>query len=62
MGNYRNSPHFTYDIRYHIVWIMKYRKPAITGETAVRTREIIRGACQTNEAEILAGYECRTAN
>lgn len=34
----------------------KYRKPVITGKIAMRTRELIRGVCQTNEVEILAGH------
>ena len=56
MQNYRKSSHCTYDIKYHIVWITKYRKPVITGKIAERTRELIRGICQQNEVEILAGH------
>ncbi len=56
MNNYRKTAHSTYDIKYHIVWITKYRKPAITGKIAERTRELVRGVCQTNEVEILAGH------
>jgi len=56
MENYRKSAHCTYDIKYHLVWITKYRKPAITGKIAERTRELIRGTCKQNEVEILAGH------
>ena len=56
MENYRKSAHCTYDIKYHMVWITKYRKPAITGKIAERTRELIRGICKENEVEILAGH------
>lgn len=56
MDNYRKTAHSTYDIKYHIVWITKYRKPAITGKIAERTRELVRGVCKTNEVEILAGH------
>ena len=56
MENYRKSAHCTYDIKYHIVWITKYRKPAIIGKIAERTRELIRGTCHKNEVEILAGH------
>jgi len=56
MENYRKSSHCTYDIKYHIVWITKYRKPAITGKIAERTRELIRGTCKQNDVEILAGH------
>lgn len=56
MENYRKSAHCTYDIKYHIVWITKYRKPVLTGKIAKRTRELIRSVCATNEVEILAGH------
>ncbi len=56
MEHYRESAHCTYDIKYHIVWITKYRKPVITGAIAERTRELIREICQVNEVEILAGH------
>ena len=56
MENYRKSAHCTYDIKYHLVWITKYRKPAITGQIALRTRELIRMICQSNKVEILAGH------
>ena len=56
MDNYRKSSHCTYDIKYHIVWITKYRKPVLTGKIAERTRELIRGTRQRNEVEILAGH------
>lgn len=56
MENYRKSSHCTYDIKYHLVWITKYRKPAITGKIAQRMRELTRQVCQKNEVEILAGH------
>ena len=56
MENYRKSSHCTYDIKYHLVWITKYRKPVIAGKIAVRTRELIRTICQRNEVEIMAGH------
>ncbi len=36
MENYRKSSHCTYDIKYHLVWITKYRKPVqyIKGNTS----------------------------
>ena len=56
MQNYRKTSHSTFDLKYHIVWITKYRKPSITGKIAERTRELIRSVCKTNEVEILAGH------
>lgn len=56
MEKYRKSAHCTYDIKYHLVWITKYRKPVLGGEIAKRTRDLIRGVCKQNEVEILAGH------
>jgi len=56
MKNYRRSSHSIYDIKYHIVWITKYRKPVITGKIAERTREIVRQVCQQNDVEVIAGH------
>jgi len=39
-----------------LVWITKYRKPVFTGKISIRTRELIRITCATNEVEILAGH------
>ena len=56
MEHYRKSSHCTYDIKYHIVWITKYRKPVLRGAIAERTRELVRMVCSTNDVEILAGH------
>lgn len=56
MEHYRKSSHCIYDVKYHIVWITKYRKPVLMGKVALRTRELIRKVCQTNDVEILAGH------
>ena len=53
---YRKSSHYTYDIKYHLVWITKYRKPVITGQIAIRTRELVRMICHSNEVELLADH------
>lgn len=56
MEHYRKLSHCTYDIKYHIVWITKYRKPVLRGQIAERTRELIRIVCASNDVEILAGH------
>ena len=56
MEEYRKTSHATYDLKYHLVWITKYRKAAIAGKVAERARELIRGVCKSNEVEILAGH------
>jgi REP-associated tyrosine transposase len=56
MEGYRKTAHATYDIKVHVVWITKYRKPVLAGKIAERARELIRGVCKNNETEILAGH------
>ena len=59
MENYRKSSHTVYDIKYHLVWITKYRKPALRGEIAERIRDLIREICKANDVEILKGHVSR---
>jgi len=56
MENYQKTSHATFDIKYHIVWITKYRKSVLTGAIAGRTRELIRLVCKSNDVEILSGH------
>ena len=56
MQNYRKTSHTTYDCKYHIVWITKYRKNVLVGIVAERVRELIRGICKEHEVEILKGH------
>ena len=56
MQNYRKTSHSTYDCKYHIVWITKYRKKVMVGLIAERTRELIRQICKEHEVEILRGH------
>jgi len=56
MQNYRKTSHSIYDIKYHFVWITKYRKPIMTGDIAIRTRELIREICKTMDIEIIKGH------
>ena len=56
MQKYRKTSHTVYDIKYHFVWITKYRKKILKGELANRVREIIREVCKCNEVEIIKGH------
>jgi putative transposase len=55
MEHYRTGSHSRFDIKYHFVWVTKYRKSILTGEVGIRLREIVREVCRTNEIEILQG-------
>ncbi len=56
MQTYKSGSHTRYDIKYHIVWITKYRKPVLTGVVAERIRELIGQICQENEVTIIKGH------
>lgn len=55
MENYRTSSHSRYDIKYHFVWVTKYRKRVLIGEIGVRLRDLVRQICRTHDIEILEG-------
>jgi putative transposase len=51
----RLGAHTKTDLKVHVIWIPKYRKPVLTGEVAVRVRDIVRRVCAEHELEILSG-------
>jgi putative transposase len=55
MKEYRKGSHCLFDIKVHLVWITKYRKPVLYGEESLRIRDLIRRICAELEVEILAG-------
>ena len=56
MEHYRKSSHTIYDLKYHIVWITKYRKPVLRADIAQRERELVREICKANDIEIIKGH------
>ena len=56
MEHYRKTSHAVYDIKFHIVWITKYRKPVLHGEVAVRLRDLIREICKAMDVDIIKGH------
>ena len=57
--DYRRGSHTVYNIEYHLVWITKYRYHVLTGEVAVRARELIRQSCTSREITIVKGSMSR---
>jgi len=55
MENYRTGAHTRFDIKYHFVWVRKYRKAALAGPVEVRLRDLVREICRTYNIEILRG-------
>src|SRR5258705_12225704 len=52
----RKGPHTVYDLKCHVVWITKYRKPVLRGEIAKRLRKLVRQTCATLEVVIESGH------
>jgi len=59
LQNYRKGSHTVYDLKYHLVWITKYRKPVMKGDIAVRVRDLIREISRSLDVEILKGHVSR---
>ena len=59
METYRTSAHTRFDLKYHFVWITKFRKPLLRGEVGLRLRELVVEVCKRNEVEILQGHVSR---
>ena len=47
--------HTKHDLKVHLVWIPKYRKNVLTGEVALRVRDLIRQIATEHEIAILSG-------
>ena len=59
MTRYRKGSPTVYDIRYHFVWVTKYRYAVLQGEVAVRARELIRQTCLSRDIKIVRGHVSR---
>ena len=55
MAEYRHSAHATFDLKYHLIWITKYRYKMLRGRIAERARDLIRQVCQSREVVIIRG-------
>ena len=53
---YRKTSHSVYDLKYHIVWVTKYRYPILRGGIGVRTRDLIRQICNQLDVQIMTGH------
>ena len=53
--NYRKGSHTVYDIKYHVIWVTKYRYKLLKGNLASRLRELIRQGCEARNITIVSG-------
>ena len=52
---YRYGSHTVFNIEYHFVWVTKYRYHMLTGDIALRVRELVRQTCEAFEIQNLSG-------
>jgi putative transposase len=55
MAEYEHGDHTIHDIKYHFVWITKYRYKVITKQIGERLRELLRQGCLTRGITIVEG-------
>jgi putative transposase len=55
MRRYQLGAHTKHDLKVHLVWITKYRKKVLTGDIAIRVRDLIRQIAMEYEINILSG-------
>ena len=52
MSSIKRTSHAVYDLKYHMVWVPKYRKMILRGELAKRLREVFGEIAERYEFEI----------
>jgi putative transposase len=55
MRRYQLGAHTKTDLKGHLVWIPKYRKRLLTGQVALRVRDLLRQIALEHEREIITG-------
>ena len=55
MAEYQHSAHATYDLKYHVILITKYRYKILRGRLAERARDLIRQICQARDVVVIRG-------
>jgi putative transposase len=51
--------HTKSDLKVHTIWIPKYRKAVLTGDVALRVRDLVRRIAAEHELEIISGKVAR---
>ena len=52
---YRKGSHSVYDIKYHMIWVTKYRHKVLSGQVAMRLRDLVRQSCEARDVVIVRG-------
>ena len=55
MAEYDHGSHTIHDIKYHFVWLTKYRYKVLTGKIALRLRILLVQGCEARGMKIIEG-------
>lgn len=58
-GDYRKTPHTVYELKYHFVWIPKYRYAVLEGALRERLEVLINQICDSMGILIEEGQICK---
>jgi putative transposase len=55
MRRYKLGAHTKTDLKVHLIWIPKYRKRVLTGQVAIRARDLLRQIALEHELDVISG-------
>lgn len=55
MAEYHHCGHSVTDLKYHLIWVTKYRLAVLKGDVAIRCWDLLRQICQAREVSIVRG-------
>jgi len=55
MRRYKLGAHTKTDLKVHLIWIPKYRKRVLTGQVAIRARDVLRQIALEHELDVISG-------
>ena len=58
MSNIQSLCHTTWECKYHIVWIPKYRRKVLYGKIRSRLGEVFRELARQRECQVIEGHIC----
>jgi putative transposase len=56
---YRRGAHTVFSIHLHLVWVTKYRRPALAGPVGLRVRDLLREICVREDVTVMKGHVSR---
>jgi putative transposase len=59
MREYRRGAHSVFSIHVHLVWVTKYRRRILSGDVALRVRDVLREVCARDGVLIIKGHVSR---